>query len=115
MTVLLLATFFATVQPAADNAPRTFSILRYNTPGTAFINVGPESKTMAELKTGMTIINDPAVFTFPSSGPHSTIDFIMVDTPHADRVTVTERRVIVNAEATDHCAVVVKAELTTND
>ena len=74
-------------------------------------NVGPDSKTMAELKTGMTILNDPAVFTFPSSGPHCTIDFIMVDTPHADKVAVTERRVIVDSGATDHCAVVVKADL----
>ena len=74
-------------------------------------NSAPESKTMAELKTGMTILNDPAVFTFPSSGPQCTIDFIMVDTPHAGRVAVTERRVIADAEATDHCAVVVKADL----
>ena len=74
-------------------------------------NVGPESKTIAELKKGMTILNDPSVFTFPSSGPTHTIDFIMVDTPHADKVSVAERRVIVNAEATDHCAVVVKADL----
>ena len=74
-------------------------------------NVGPESKTMAELKTGMTILNDPAVFTFPSSGPSCTIDFIMVDTPHADKVAVTERRVVVDPGATDHCAVIVKADL----
>ena len=78
-------------------------------------NMTPESGTITELKKGMTILNDPGVFTFPSSGPDRTIDFIMVDTPHADRVSVTERSVIVNAEATDHCAVVVKAELKTND
>lgn len=74
-------------------------------------NSAPESKTIAELKKGMTILNDSAVFTFPSSGPSCAIDFIMVDTPHADKVAVTERRVIANAEATDHCAVVVKADL----
>ncbi|MBR2837361.1 MAG: hypothetical protein IKE55_01110 [Kiritimatiellae bacterium] len=40
MTAILLATLFAAVQPAAADAPRTFSILRYNTPGTAFIKAG---------------------------------------------------------------------------
>ena len=59
----------------------------------------------------MTILTDTAVPTFPSSGPTSCIDYIMVDTPHADRVSVTERRVIADASATDHCAVVVEAEV----
>ena len=76
-------------------------------------NSAPESKTIAELKKGMTILNDPAVFTFPSSGPSCAIDFIMVDTPHVGKLNVTERRVIPNPEATDHCAVVVKADLNT--
>lgn len=74
-------------------------------------NVTPESETIAELKKGMTILNDPAVCTYPSSGPDHCIDYIMVDTPHAGHVAVTERRVIADAKATDHCAVVVKADL----
>ena len=74
-------------------------------------NVSPESETIAELKKGMTILNDTAVNTFPSSGPTCCIDYIMVDTPHAGRVTVTERRVIPDPGATDHCAVVVRADV----
>ena len=74
-------------------------------------NVSPGSATIAELSKGMTILNDLDTKTFPSSGPTHTIDYIMVDTPHADRVAVTDRQVIANAEATDHCAVVVKADL----
>ena len=74
-------------------------------------NLSPESEAIAELKKGLTILNDTAVPTFPSSGPTGCIDYIMVDTPHADRVSVTERRVIADADASDHCAVVVKAEV----
>ncbi|MBQ3289270.1 MAG: endonuclease/exonuclease/phosphatase family protein [Kiritimatiellae bacterium] len=74
-------------------------------------NLSPESEAIAELKKGLTILNDTAVPTFPSSGPTCCIDYIMVDTPHADRVSVTERRVIADADASDHCAVVVKAEV----
>ena len=74
-------------------------------------NVSPESETIAELKKGMTILNDTSVLTFPSSGPKRCIDYIMVDTPHANRVTVSEKRVIPDPGATDHCAVVVKADV----
>ena len=76
-------------------------------------NVSPESETIAELKKGMTILNDTSVPTFPSSGPKCCIDYIMVDTPHAGRVTVTEKRVIPDPGATDHCAVVIKADVAT--
>lgn len=74
-------------------------------------NVSPTSQTIAELKKGMTILNDTAVFTFPSSKPKCCIDYIMVNTPFADRVNVLSRQVVPNPNATDHCAVVVKAEL----
>ena len=74
-------------------------------------NVAPESKTIAELKKGMTILNDTAVCTFPSSGPSCCIDYIMVNTPFADRVSVIDRRVIADPGATDHCAVIIKANL----
>ena len=78
-------------------------------------NVSPESKTIAELKKGMTILNDTSLFTYPSDKPDRCIDYIMVDTPHLNKVSVTERRVITNSEASDHCAVIVKAELNAND
>lgn len=74
-------------------------------------NVSPESKTIAELKTGMTILNDTNEFTFPSSKPSCCIDYIMVNTPFADRVKVLERQIVANPNATDHCAVIVRAEL----
>ena len=74
-------------------------------------NLSPESEAIAELKKGLTILNDTAVPTFPSSGPTGCIDYIMVDTKHADKVEVVSRSVIAAPEATDHCAVVVKARL----
>ena len=63
----------------------------------------------------MTILNDTSLFTYPSDKPDRCIDYIMVDTPHLNKVSVTERRVITNSEASDHCAVIVKAELNAND
>ena len=73
------------------------------------------SKPIEKLREGMTILNDVSVNTFPPPRPVKCIDFIMVDSAHTNRLAVTERRVINDADASDHCAVVVKAELTTND
>ena len=61
----------------------------------------------------MTILNDTAVNTFPSDVPKKCIDFIMVDNPHTNCVSLTTRRVIADAQASDHCAVIVKANLKT--
>ena len=69
------------------------------------------SNPIAKLQQEMTILNDTSVNTFPPPKPVKCIDFIMVDNPHTNQVTVTERRVINDADASDHCAVVVKAEL----
>ena len=69
------------------------------------------SKPIAKLQEGMTILNDTSINTYPPPKPVKCIDFIMVDNPHTNRVTVTDRRVINDADASDHCAVVVKAEL----
>lgn len=69
------------------------------------------SNPIAKLQNEMTILNDTSVNTFPPPNPVKCIDFIMVDNPHTNRVTVTERRVINDPDASDHCAVVVKAEL----
>ena len=71
------------------------------------------SAPIAKLQEGMTILNDTSVKTFPPPKPVKCIDFIMVDNPHTNCVAVTERRVINDADASDHCAVIVKAELTT--
>ena len=69
------------------------------------------ARPIATLMQGMSILNDPAAKTFPADKPKKCIDFIMVDAPHADRVKVTERQVVGDAAASDHRAVVVKAEL----
>ena len=69
------------------------------------------SSPIKKLQEGMTILNDVSANTYPPPNPVKCIDFIMVDNPHTNRVTVTERRIINDADASDHCAVVVKAEL----
>ena len=69
------------------------------------------SNPIKKLQEGMTVLNDTAVNTFPPPHPVKCIDFIMVDNSHTNRVTVTDRRVINDPDASDHCAVVVKAEL----
>ncbi|HHU14156.1 MAG: endonuclease/exonuclease/phosphatase family protein [Kiritimatiellae bacterium] len=74
-------------------------------------NAEPAAKSIIELKKGMTILNDPSVPTFPSSVPDRCIDYIMVNTPFADRVNVVDRQVLAKPDATDHCAVIVKAIL----
>ena len=74
-------------------------------------NAEPESDAIAILKKDFTILSDTTQPTFRADNPTKCIDYIMVDTAHADRVEVTERRVIAAPEATDHCALVVRANL----
>ena len=73
-------------------------------------NFEVESKPIKKLQQGMTILNDTTVGTYPPPKPVKCIDFIMVDNPHTNCVMVTERRVLNDPDASDHCAVVVKAE-----
>lgn len=75
------------------------------------LNFEVGSGQIGKLQQGMTILNDAAVNTFPSDTPKKCIDFIMVDNQHTNRVTVTERLVVGDATASDHRAVVVKADL----
>ena len=75
------------------------------------LNALPESPEIAELKKGFTILSDPTQPTFRADGPTKCIDYIMVDTAHADRVEVTERQVVAAPEATDHCALVVRVNV----
>ena len=72
------------------------------------LNSKPGTKAIAILKKGFTILSDVTQNTFPADAPHCCIDYIMVDTKHADKVDVTSRKVIAAPEATDHCALVVK-------
>jgi len=75
------------------------------------LNAEPESPEIAELKKGFTVLTDTAQPTFRADNPTKCIDYIMVDTAHADRVEVLSRKVIAAPEATDHCALVVTANL----
>ena len=75
------------------------------------LNAEPESPEIAELKKGFTVLTDTAQPTFRADNPTKCIDYIMVDTAHADRVEVLSRKVIAAPEATDHCALVVTAKL----
>lgn len=74
-------------------------------------NALPESSTLATLKKTFTILSDPSKPTFRSDRPSQCIDYIMVDSVHADDVTVVSRDVIAAPQATDHCALVVRAEV----
>ena len=74
-------------------------------------NSRPDSNAIAILKNGFTILSDVTKNTFPSDKPDRCIDYIMVDTKHADKVECISRKVIAAPEATDHCALVVKARI----
>lgn len=75
------------------------------------LNALPESPEIAELKKGFTVLSDTSKPTFRADNPSRCIDYILVDTAHADRVEVTGRQVVAAPEATDHCALVVRANL----
>ena len=75
------------------------------------LNALPESPEIAELKKGFTILSDTSKPTFRADNPSRCIDYILVDTAHADRVEVTGRQVVAAPEATDHCALIIRANL----
>ena len=74
-------------------------------------NSKPDSNAIAILKKGFTILSDATKPTWRADKPSCCIDYIFVDTQSAGRVRVTERKTIAAPEATDHCALVVKATL----
>ena len=75
------------------------------------LNALPESPEIAELKKGFTVLSDTSKPTFRADNPSRCIDYILVDTAHADRVEVTGRQVVAAPEATDHCALIIRANL----
>ena len=75
------------------------------------LNSKPDTKAIAILKKGFTILSDVTQNTFPADKPRCCIDYIMVDTKHADKVKVLSRKAIAAPEATDHCALVVTADV----
>ena len=74
-------------------------------------NATPDSQEISELKKGFTLLSDPSQPTFRADHPTQCIDYVFVDTPHADRVAVRDRQAIAAPWATDHCAVVVIADV----
>ncbi|MBR1586902.1 MAG: endonuclease/exonuclease/phosphatase family protein [Kiritimatiellae bacterium] len=74
------------------------------------LNALPESPEIAELKKGFTILSDTSKPTFRADNPSKCIDYIMVDTAHADAVKVRSYEVIADTNATDHCALVLKTD-----
>ena len=74
-------------------------------------NADPESPEIAELKKGFTILSDTSKPTFRADNPTKCIDYIMIDSAHADRVEVQSYETIPDPVATDHCGLVLKAEL----
>ena len=75
------------------------------------LNALPESPEIAELKKGFTILSDTSKPTFRADNPSRCIDYILVDTAHADAVKVRSYEVIADTNATDHCALVIRANL----
>ena len=74
-------------------------------------NATPDAPEIAELEKGFTILSDTSQPTYRADDPTKCIDFIFVDKAHAKHVTVHDRQVIAAPEATDHCAVVVVADV----
>ena len=72
-------------------------------------NAMPESPEIAELKKDFTILSDTAKPTFRADNPTKCIDYIMIDSAHADRVDVQSYETIPDPVATDHCGLVLKA------
>ena len=74
-------------------------------------NATPDSPEIAALGKDFTPLSDMSQPTFRADHPTKCIDFIFVDTSHADRVAVRDRQVIAAPWATDHCALVVTADI----
>ena len=74
-------------------------------------NAEPESPEIAELKKGFTILSDTSKPTFRADNPTKCIDYIMVDSAHAASVNVLSYETIADPVATDHCGLVLKANI----
>jgi len=74
-------------------------------------NAAPDSPEIAELQKGFTALSDTSRPTFRADNPTKCIDYVFVDTAHFRRVKVRDYQSIAAPEATDHCALVVKAEI----
>lgn len=77
-------------------------------------NAPPQTPSIDELAKSFTILNDVEKPTFRADGPTRCIDYIMVDNAHTGMVEVVSRETVAAPEATDHCAVVVRAKVKGN-
>jgi len=74
-------------------------------------NATLHSPSIDELEKNFKILSDTGKPTYRADAPTRCIDYIMVDNAHTGCVEVVSRDVIAAPEATDHCAVVIKANL----
>ena len=71
-------------------------------------NAEPQTRTLELMREHFTILSDESVFTFSSTRPHATIDYIAVDKAHADKVTVKSVSVVEEPTGSDHLPIVMK-------
>jgi len=71
-------------------------------------NAQPDTKCVAAVKEHFAILSDTGRFTFCTTRPHATIDYIAVDKAHADKVTVESFNVLDEVEGSDHFPLVMK-------
>ena len=74
-------------------------------------NAQPDSPEIQSLKEDFTVLSDETLPTWPAKDPKVTIDYIMVDKAHAEKIKVISRQTLPVPEATDHAALVVEVEL----
>lgn len=74
-------------------------------------NAEPDTATIAEMKKHFTILSDTNVKTFSTMRPHATIDYIAVDTAHANKVRVVSQSVPDERTGSDHFPIVMKLDV----
>ena len=76
------------------------------------LNLLPDSEGIAVLKKGFTMLSDPSQFTCHALHPDICLDYIFVDTAHADQVKASGYTVGYGAnQASDHCPTWIDLEL----
>ena len=71
-------------------------------------NAEPGTKTIELMAEHFVFLSNTNRFTFSSTRPHATIDYIAVDKAHADKVTVKSVSVVEEPHGSDHLPVVMK-------
>jgi endonuclease/exonuclease/phosphatase family metal-dependent hydrolase len=75
------------------------------------LNAQPDSPEIQALKEDFVVLSDETLPTWPAKDPKVTIDYIMVDKAHAEKVKVISKQTLPVPDATDHAALVVEVEL----